>query len=62
MMLLLMMIFSAAIAHVSTPGGEDILTFYNGCPYRLATVFGLAHSYGFSRIMSSYRWPGGPTR
>jgi len=41
-------------------GGADILTFYNDRRYRLATVFALAHPYGFVRIMSSYRWPDGP--
>jgi len=43
-------------------GGADILSFYNGRRYKLATVFALAHPYGFARIMSSYRWTGGPYR
>ena len=43
-------------------GGADILTFYDGLQYRLATVFKLAYPYGFVRIMSSYRWDGGPDR
>jgi len=43
-------------------GGADILTFYDGRSYRLATAFALAHPYGFVRMMSSYRWTGGPHR
>jgi len=39
-------------------GGADILTFYDGLKYRLATVFKLAYPYGFVRIMSSYHWAG----
>jgi len=43
-------------------GGADILTFYDGLRYRLATAFTLAYPYGFTRIMSSYHWDGGPYR
>jgi len=47
---------------MSHSGGEDVLTFYDSRRYRLATVFALAHPYGFVRIMSSYRWTGGRYR
>jgi len=43
-------------------GGADVLTFYDGLRYRLATAFTLAYPYGFTRIMSSYHWDGGPYR
>ena len=40
-------------------GGEDILTFWEPRPYKMASMFAMAHPFGFVRIMSSYRWPGG---
>lgn len=40
-------------------GGIDILTFWEPRKYKMATIFAMAHPYGFVRIMSSYRWPGG---
>lgn len=43
-------------------GGQDILTFYDGLSYRTAVAFTLALPYGLARIMSSYRWSGGPHR
>lgn len=43
-------------------GGADILTFYDGSAYRAAVAFVLAHPYGLARVMSSYRWNGGPHR
>lgn len=43
-------------------GGADILTFYDGAMYRAGVAFVLAHPYGLARIMSSYRWSGGPHR
>jgi alpha-amylase len=43
-------------------GGSSILTFYDAAMYRAATVFALAHPYGFIRLMSSHRWDGGPHR
>jgi len=43
-------------------GGADILTFYDARRYTLATAFTLAYPYGFTRIMSSYAWNGGPDR
>uniref|UniRef100_A0ABM5G910 Alpha-amylase n=1 Tax=Pogona vitticeps TaxID=103695 RepID=A0ABM5G910_9SAUR len=38
-------------------GGASILTFWNPRLYKMAVGFMLAHPYGFTRIMSSYRWP-----
>ncbi|XP_053247561.1 alpha-amylase 1-like isoform X4 [Podarcis raffonei] len=38
-------------------GGASILTFWNPRLYKMAVAFMLAHPYGFTRIMSSYRWP-----
>ncbi|XP_060088279.1 pancreatic alpha-amylase-like isoform X2 [Heteronotia binoei] len=38
-------------------GGSSILTFRNHRLYRMAVSFMLAHPYGTTRIMSSYRWP-----
>lgn len=40
-------------------GGELILTFYEARMYKMADAFKMAWPYGFVRIMSSYRWPGG---
>ncbi|XP_061489842.1 alpha-amylase 1-like isoform X2 [Rhineura floridana] len=37
-------------------GGASILTFWNPRLYKMAVGFMLAHPYGFTRIMSSYRW------
>ena len=50
---------AAGVANNDT-GGTDILTFYDDRRYRLATAFTLAYPYGFTRIMSSYSWDGGP--
>ncbi|XP_042319992.1 pancreatic alpha-amylase-like isoform X5 [Sceloporus undulatus] len=38
-------------------GGASILTFWNPRLYKMALGFMLAHPYGFTRIISSYRWP-----
>nr|XP_008107334.1 PREDICTED: pancreatic alpha-amylase isoform X6 [Anolis carolinensis] len=38
-------------------GGASILTFWNPRLYKMAVGFMLAHPYGFTRIISSYRWP-----
>ncbi|KAL8178241.1 UNVERIFIED_CONTAM: hypothetical protein K2H54_038248 [Gekko kuhli] len=38
-------------------GGASILTFWNPRLYKMAVSFMLAHPYGSTRIMSSYRWP-----
>lgn len=40
-------------------GGENILTFWEPRPYKMAVIFTMAWPYGFVRIMSSYRYPGG---
>ena len=41
-------------------GGEDLaLTFYEAYLYKQAVIFTMAWPYGTTRIMSSYRWPGG---
>uniref|UniRef100_A0A3B1IR29 alpha-amylase n=1 Tax=Astyanax mexicanus TaxID=7994 RepID=A0A3B1IR29_ASTMX len=38
-------------------GGASILTFFpGGMLYKIATGFMLAHPYGVTRVMSSYRW------
>ncbi|XP_035271286.1 alpha-amylase 2B-like isoform X3 [Anguilla anguilla] len=37
-------------------GGTSILTFWEPRLYRLAMGFMLAHPYGMTRVMSSYRW------
>ncbi|XP_028613084.1 pancreatic alpha-amylase-like isoform X2 [Grammomys surdaster] len=37
-------------------GGASILTFWNARMYKMAVGFMLAHPYGFTRVMSSYRW------
>ncbi|KAJ8392594.1 hypothetical protein AAFF_G00074720 [Aldrovandia affinis] len=37
-------------------GGMSILTFWEPRLYRLAMGFMLAHPYGMTRVMSSYRW------
>ncbi|CAH1798950.1 unnamed protein product [Owenia fusiformis] len=42
-------------------GGADILTFYVDKWYKMANAFMLAHEYGFTRLMSSYSWDGGPS-
>ncbi|CAH1788535.1 unnamed protein product [Owenia fusiformis] len=41
-------------------GGKDILSFYFPKWYNMAVAFMLAHPFGFTRLMSSYRWDGGP--
>ena len=41
-------------------GGKVTLTFYDARLYKVAVAFMLAHPYGQPRIMSSYRWEGGP--
>ncbi|XP_054836048.1 pancreatic alpha-amylase-like isoform X2 [Eublepharis macularius] len=38
-------------------GGASILTFWNPRLYKMAVGFMLAHPYGSTRIMSSYKWP-----
>lgn len=40
-------------------GGANVLTFWEPRMYKMATAFMLSWPYGFVRIMSSYRWPGG---
>ncbi|XP_059120957.1 pancreatic alpha-amylase isoform X2 [Peromyscus eremicus] len=37
-------------------GGASILTFWDARMYKMAVGFMLAHPYGFTRVMSSYRW------
>ncbi|XP_030641594.1 pancreatic alpha-amylase-like [Chanos chanos] len=37
-------------------GGASILTFWDSRLYKIATAFMLAHPYGVTRVMSSYRW------
>ncbi|KAM8930432.1 pancreatic alpha-amylase-like [Pelodytes ibericus] len=37
-------------------GGASILTFWDSCLYKMAGGFMLAHPYGLTRVMSSYRW------
>ncbi|KAM9108856.1 pancreatic alpha-amylase isoform 2-T5 [Megaptera novaeangliae] len=38
-------------------GGASILTFWDPRLYKMGVGFMLAHPYGFTRVMSSYRWP-----
>ncbi|KAM9325168.1 pancreatic alpha-amylase-like [Gastrophryne carolinensis] len=38
-------------------GGASILTFWDARLYKSAVAFMLAHPYGFTRVMSSFRWP-----
>ncbi|XP_071983403.1 pancreatic alpha-amylase-like [Engystomops pustulosus] len=38
-------------------GGGSILTFFDSRLYKMGIGFMLAHPYGFTRVMSSYRWP-----
>ncbi|KAG8555992.1 hypothetical protein GDO81_017894 [Engystomops pustulosus] len=38
-------------------GGASILTFFDARLYKMGIGFMLAHPYGFTRVMSSYRWP-----
>ncbi|NXY27380.1 AMYP amylase, partial [Pomatorhinus ruficollis] len=38
-------------------GGSSILTFWDSRLYKMASGFMLAHPYGFTRVMSSFRWP-----
>nr|AHN13897.1 alpha-amylase [Siganus canaliculatus]AKA86463.1 alpha-amylase [Siganus canaliculatus] len=37
-------------------GGASVLTFFDARLYKMATGFMLAHPYGVTRVMSSYRW------
>ncbi|XP_063062868.1 alpha-amylase-like isoform X1 [Engraulis encrasicolus] len=37
-------------------GGDSILTFWEPRMYKMAVAFMLAHPYGVTRLMSSYRW------
>ncbi|XP_036622621.1 pancreatic alpha-amylase-like [Trichosurus vulpecula] len=37
-------------------GGDSILTFWDARLYKMAVGFMLAHPYGLTRVMSSYRW------
>ncbi|MBN3292860.1 AMYP amylase, partial [Polypterus senegalus] len=39
------------------PGGASVLTFWDSRLYKMATGFMLAHPYGVTRVMSSFRWP-----
>ncbi|XP_026970312.1 pancreatic alpha-amylase isoform X1 [Sagmatias obliquidens] len=41
----------------SGAGGASILTFWDPRLYKMGVGFMLAHPYGFTRVMSSYRWP-----
>ncbi|XP_032885054.1 pancreatic alpha-amylase-like [Amblyraja radiata] len=38
------------------PGGSSVLTFWEPRLYKVAVAFMLAHPYGVTRVMSSYRW------
>nr|XP_033772196.1 pancreatic alpha-amylase-like [Geotrypetes seraphini] len=38
-------------------GGASILTFFDARLYKMGVGFMLAHPYGFTRVMSSFRWP-----
>ncbi|XP_006119859.2 pancreatic alpha-amylase [Pelodiscus sinensis] len=38
-------------------GGASVLTFWDSRLYKMALGFMLAHPYGLTRVMSSYRWP-----
>lgn len=38
-------------------GGGSILTFFDSRLYKMGVGFMLAHPYGFTRVMSSFRWP-----
>ncbi|XP_053549744.1 pancreatic alpha-amylase [Bombina bombina] len=38
-------------------GGSAILTFWDARLYKMGIGFMLAHPYGFTRVMSSFRWP-----
>uniref|UniRef100_A0A3Q4H3T5 Alpha-amylase n=1 Tax=Neolamprologus brichardi TaxID=32507 RepID=A0A3Q4H3T5_NEOBR len=40
----------------SGAGGASILTFWDPRLYKMAVGFMLAHPYGVTRVMSSYRW------
>ncbi|EFB22518.1 hypothetical protein PANDA_020921, partial [Ailuropoda melanoleuca] len=37
-------------------GGASILTFWDSRLYKMGVGFMLAHPYGFTRVMSSFRW------
>ncbi|XP_040215843.1 pancreatic alpha-amylase-like [Rana temporaria] len=37
-------------------GGASILTFWESRLYKIGVAFMLAHPYGLTRVMSSYRW------
>lgn len=37
-------------------GGASILTFWDSRLYKMAVGYMLAHPYGVTRVMSSYRW------
>ncbi|KAE8610899.1 hypothetical protein XENTR_v10012273 [Xenopus tropicalis] len=37
-------------------GGASILTFWDARLYKMGVGFMLAHPYGFTRVMSSFRW------
>ncbi|XP_058874540.1 pancreatic alpha-amylase-like [Acipenser ruthenus] len=39
------------------PGGNSVLTFWDSRLYKMASGFMLAHPYGVTRVMSSFRWP-----
>lgn len=48
------MIINDFNALFSLKGG--VLTFFEPRAYKMATEFMLAHPYGFTRVMSSYKW------
>lgn len=37
-------------------GGSSILTFWDARLYKMAVGYMLAHPYGVTRVMSSFRW------
>uniref|UniRef100_UPI00398F0C0F pancreatic alpha-amylase-like n=1 Tax=Pristiophorus japonicus TaxID=55135 RepID=UPI00398F0C0F len=37
-------------------GGASVLTFWDSRLYKMAAAFMLAHPYGLTRVMSSFRW------
>lgn len=37
-------------------GGASIVTFWDSRLHKMAVGFMLAHPYGFTRVMSSFRW------
>ena len=37
-------------------GGASIVTFWDSRLYKMAVAYMLAHPYGVTRVMSSFRW------